>query len=178
MSADVAALVLHVQQHPDDERAKNELIRSQTGLVKWVLGKLGVGMTFETVAAGQIGLFEAARRWDPAKSKWSTYAYLWVRKYVYLELRHDVGARDTPVDDSDMPLATGDHRDDLDDAHDAQVGDERKARLYAAIASLPPDVELAARCKFGLHDNAEPNPQLTTAHCRSAILRMVRQIDW
>jgi RNA polymerase sporulation-specific sigma factor len=41
----------------------------------------------DLIGAGKIGLVEAARRYDPAKGKFSTYAACWINKYLF-KARH------------------------------------------------------------------------------------------
>jgi hypothetical protein len=117
-------------------RAADELCRDEVALVKYLIGRWRKPLTYETVSAGQIGVFEAARRWDPSRSKWSGYASLWIFKYVMLELQHDT-SREQLTPDGELRGDVGDARDDLDRVLERYSRGARASRLYDALASWP-----------------------------------------
>lgn len=45
----------------------------------------------DILQAGAVGLYEAAKRWDPsAKNRFLTYAHYWILKFIYIEIRNEV----------------------------------------------------------------------------------------
>jgi RNA polymerase primary sigma factor len=68
-----------------DREALNELVESNLGFVVKVAGEYrGLGLPFEDlINEGNLGLLEAARRFDPQRNvKFVTYAVWWVRKSI------------------------------------------------------------------------------------------------
>src|SRR5262245_10317825 len=43
----------------------------------------------DLISFGKIGLREAARRYDPTKAKFSTYAFFWITKYFFQATKED-----------------------------------------------------------------------------------------
>jgi len=75
-------------------------------LVYTISGKTLVSDDF--IQAGAVGIYEAAKRYDASRGiQFSTYAYYWIMKYVYMELRNEI-----------LPL------------HGIYVPETQKTRLY------------------------------------------------
>ncbi len=76
-----------------DEAIRNRLIKQYLPLVKYVAGKLAVGMPQnvefdDLVSYGVIGLFDAIEKFDPGKHvKFKTYAVTRVRGSIFDQLR-------------------------------------------------------------------------------------------
>jgi RNA polymerase primary sigma factor len=72
-----------------DEQARETLINANLGLVLYMASKYrGKGVSYEDlVAEGNIGLVLAASRWKTnKKTRFSTYAMFYIRKYIILAL--------------------------------------------------------------------------------------------
>lgn len=77
-----------------DEKIREELIKKYAPLVKYVAGKIAVGMPThnvdfdDLVSYGSIGLIDACERYDPDRDiKFKTYAVTRIRGAIYDELR-------------------------------------------------------------------------------------------
>jgi RNA polymerase sigma factor (sigma-70 family) len=67
----------------DKNKAQEELLLLYEGLIVSIVKKyLGRGIDFDDlIQAGKLGLLHAAEKFDPSKSKFSTYSTNWVRQY-------------------------------------------------------------------------------------------------
>lgn len=54
--------------------AADALVRAHGGLVWRVLDRIGMRSDDELIQEGRLALWDAAQRFDPARSRWSTYA--------------------------------------------------------------------------------------------------------
>lgn len=89
------------------------LVIENQGLVHFIAKKFSAFHPLEDlVQEGNLGLLRAARTFDPSKGKWLTYAYGWVRAYVWRfvtkapQVKHWTGngrARGLPVISADAP---------------------------------------------------------------------------
>jgi RNA polymerase primary sigma factor len=73
------------RQGDDQVTDKSELVRSSLGFVYKIAREYaGLGLPFEDLLAeGNLGLIEAANRYDPCKgAKFTTYAVWWIRKSI------------------------------------------------------------------------------------------------
>src|ERR1043165_1219541 len=92
------------------------LVQSQARTFKLYSGST----TYEDlVQAGCIGLMEAAKRYDPERGAFSTYAVPWIRKYMTLELQENRRLIRVPRNASNKAKVEGqqyrDYADELTD---------------------------------------------------------------
>jgi RNA polymerase sigma factor for flagellar operon FliA len=89
---DVAECWRRFKEHGDDE-ARNELILAYSPLVKYVAGRMGVGLpvhveSSDLVSYGLLGLINALDRYDPSRNiKFETYAVSRIKGAIIDELR-------------------------------------------------------------------------------------------
>lgn len=82
-----------------DEASRRALVEANLRLVvKIVLGYRPSGMVEDLVSEGNIGLMEAARRFDPSRGvAFASYAAWWIRKFVVASLERNAAQSSFPV---------------------------------------------------------------------------------
>ena len=71
-----------------DLLAKDELIEKNIALVKFIVNLYAYrGLDYEDMLQeGCIGLYTAALKYDETKGRFSTYAYIWIKKYIIMSI--------------------------------------------------------------------------------------------
>jgi RNA polymerase primary sigma factor len=111
----------------------------------------------ELVASGNLGLLEAARRFDPDRgAKFTTYAAWWIRKAMLLALaRHEPGtvSLDEPASDDSSEARSSRVPDrSTIDAESALLVEEATRRVRDAVVALSPLGRTVLEHRFGLDD--------------------------
>lgn len=156
MTSDIAALAEAFQG--GDARAGDEIARTQQGLVGAVVKRyirVYQGERDDLVQAGFIGLTRAAKHYDRARGAWSSFAWLWIKKYCLEEV-----ARQGRHAGRNHVALTEDQRSD-EDQHSPLEGLSAggdAVRLNEALSRLPLASEARLRCRFEV------------AHCGPLIL--------
>lgn len=86
----------------------------------------------DLIGAGKIGLVEAARRYDPAKGKFGTYAAWWINKYLF-KARHK--QRSVSALSLDAPVGN------LDDIFLGDTVEDKKASGASDLSSVEASLE-------------------------------------
>ena len=77
---------LHIRASKGDIEARNRLVEHHQPLVISAVQRLNIRSMDkfqDLIQEGTLGLFEALERFDPTRGiKFSTYAYLWIQKYI------------------------------------------------------------------------------------------------
>jgi len=144
-----------------DSGAEDALLKQNQGLVYSIARRYTrtPGDLEDLAQEGNIGLLEAARRFDPEKAKhFSTYANLWVlakvgnyAKKSWKQSTTQVGGDDDESSIDDLAVDTGDTS-----PGSGLETSESQDKLRAAVATLPEREALAVRLRFGLEGN-EPH---------------------
>jgi RNA polymerase sigma factor (sigma-70 family) len=146
---------------------RDDLVRNNLGFVAWIARDYRHrGVPFEDlVAEGNLGLLEAAQRYDVNRgTKFTTYAAWWIRKTIRVALdgapvvrRPSLasgGARPLRAVGLDDPAGVGarlaDERSPDPESH--LLDDETARRVRAAIVDLPPLERAVLEHRFGLED--------------------------
>ena len=136
-----------------------DLVRNNLSFVVWIARTYRHrGVAFdELVAQGNLGLLEAARRFDPARgAKFTTYASWWIRKAILIALAPGV-VRTVSLDDHPPESPT--------EARSARIADrgaldpeavlldgEAMRLVRAAVVDLPRLDRTVLEHRFGLED--------------------------
>ncbi|HEX6851190.1 MAG TPA: sigma-70 family RNA polymerase sigma factor [Candidatus Polarisedimenticolaceae bacterium] len=184
------------------EGARERLVTSNLGFVVSIAKEYrNRGVAFEDLLnEGNVGLVEAARRFDPAHgTKFITYASWWVRKTILQALaeqprlvrvsgyrlkrnrdstdpvRTTTVSLDQPFDHDGRPLAERLVTDDPT-AEDLVLREESVAQVRAALEQLSSQERLVVSLRFGL--DGSPRLSLQEAGSRLALSReRIRQVE-
>jgi RNA polymerase sigma factor (sigma-70 family) len=136
-----------------------DLVRDNLSFVVWIARAYRHrGVPFdELVARGNLGLLEAARRFDPERgTKFTTYASWWIRKAILLargpEASRTVSLDEPVTDESGEPRSARIPDRSLPDPERALLDDEATERVRAAVVRLPPLGRTVLAHRFGLED--------------------------
>ena len=138
-----------------------DLVRDNLSFVVWIARSYrnrGVALN-ELVACGNLGLLEAARRFDPKRgTKFTTYASWWIRKAMLLALGSEairtvsLDEPPTRTDGSTEPRSARIADRSLPDPEAALLDDEATERVRAAVVRLPALGRRVLAHRFGLAD--------------------------
>jgi RNA polymerase primary sigma factor len=157
--------------HQGDEEAKNQLVEGNLRLVVKLAKELRtsfVGLD-DLIAEGNLGLIEAARRFDPGRGvRFVAYATWWIRKYMLQAINRHAHQTTAPkpgsggeradgqkvprqiiasLDDAAVELVGGGAGDDLEDTI---LGDDLAKALRTVLPKLPPKERQILTLHFGL----------------------------
>lgn len=120
------------------DRLLGQFLTAHEGFARKVMRQVFAGQKLvcepeDAMQAARLGLLEAARRWEPAKGRFTTYAWWWIRKMVQEAITNDTPVRGVPgkarprrVQMDDMPSP----------ASDATPPDDAARELVALAAPL------------------------------------------
>jgi RNA polymerase sigma factor (sigma-70 family) len=139
-----------------------DLVRNNLSFVVWIARTYRHrGVAFdELVAQGNLGLLEAARRFDPTRgTKFTTYAAWWIRKSILTALAAAKGgsARTLSLDDPladrpNEPRSAGIADRGAIDPQAALLEREAARLVRAAVVGLPQLDRTVLEHRFGLED--------------------------
>jgi RNA polymerase sigma factor (sigma-70 family) len=148
----------------------------------------------DLISNGEIGLWRAARRYNPKKGKFSTYAAHWVRKYFFKAVEEQLRmwkvslnaprwnvSLNAPVGKSDEPKERGDVIADKTAATPAELlargDDAERFNSLMAVAGLNDREKEIIKQRYGLNDVAKPKTQKQIARKMKLTRRRIGQIE-
>lgn len=126
---------LAVRTQKGEERAWHDLVQSNLRLVVKIAKKyrFGIASLEDLIEEGNIGLMEAARRFDPTRGvRFGSYASWWIRKYIRASVNRQRLQSGFPV----APRSSLRDSDGLGDKAPARARNEAAMRLWRRIMSF------------------------------------------
>jgi RNA polymerase sigma factor (sigma-70 family) len=176
-----------------DQAARQELILSNQPLVFFIAKKYHVpGLPLsDLVQEGNIGLMKAAENFDPAKGKFGTYAFWWIKSYILKAIKENCLVRvpsrrrganpqakeDAPfcrvveLEDSATVSSEGDH-----DPFEAASRNETKQGVQRMLRELTSRERELVCLRFGIGDSGEDHTLQEIARSAGVSAESVRQV--